>query len=139
MEEDGGGAAGGEARADACVVEEGVGVEGGVGEVWREGEEDVGGPGVVGGVVGLDVVEEPAGGEFDAVAEGVSWRERRGEGWGVGDGPEGVEGGEFFGGVGLDGGGVEVAEERAGGGGEAVEVAGGALGVGEGVPEAFGE
>lgn len=97
----------GAAGCDHAVVDESFGVEAGLGGVVfaLEEEEDMGGPGAVGGVVGLGVFEVPAGGVEGAAGEG-------GVLVALGEAVEGVEAGEFALGPDFEGAAVaEVGEE----------------------------
>ncbi len=95
----------GGAQGDAGVVDEGLGVEVGqvgcfgVGGGLGEGDEDLGCPGAVDGVVGLELAGVPGGCVEAPGDEGSGTRCVRS----VGDDPEGVEGAEFDHGAVLDG------------------------------------
>ena len=89
-------------EGDRGVVDQGLGVEMGevadlgVGCLLGEGDEDLGGPGAVDGVVGLELLGVPVGGAEAAVLEGG--------GVGLaGDDPAGVQGAEFDFGAIFDG------------------------------------
>lgn len=103
----------GAAACDHAVVDEGFGVEAGFGGVVLalEEEEDLGRPGAVGGVVGLGVLEVPAGGVEGSAGEG-------GVLVALGEAVEGVEAGEFALGPDFEGAAVaQVGEEGRGAGG----------------------
>lgn len=100
-------------EGDRGVVDQGLGVEMGevadlrVGCLLGEGDEDLGGPGAVDGVVGLEFLGVPVGGAEATVLE------RGGVGL-SGDDPAGVQGAEFDFGTIFDGE-CFVGEEAAGG------------------------